>query len=79
MLSFRDLLKCFTTDEIINWKQLCQTYESELKFGSANSPSTHVFNTKQEGGAKRWQDLKNRCVEHVSVMKLSGSCTQVPK
>jgi hypothetical protein len=26
-----------------------------------------VFNTKLEGGAKRWTDLKNRVVEHVSV------------
>ena len=41
-------------------------YESELKFGSPGSPSTHVFNTKQEGETKRWQDLKNRVVEHVS-------------
>ncbi|KAK3585181.1 hypothetical protein CHS0354_001816 [Potamilus streckersoni] len=60
---YRDLLKCFTTPEIIQWKQLCQTYESELKFGSPGSPPTHVFNTKLEGGTKRWQDLKNRVVE----------------
>lgn len=63
----RELLKCFTTTELINWKQLCTTYESELKFGSASSPATHVFNTKLEGGAKRWTDLKNRVVEHVSI------------
>ena len=62
----RELLKCFITDEIIQWKPFCQMYESELKFGSPGSPSTHVFNTKQEGGTKRWQDLKNRVVEHVS-------------
>ncbi|XP_022313454.1 26S proteasome non-ATPase regulatory subunit 12-like [Crassostrea virginica] len=61
---YKELLKCFTTSELINWKQLCTTYESELKFGSASSPATHVFNTKLEGGAKRWTDLKNRVVEH---------------
>ncbi|KAJ8318893.1 hypothetical protein KUTeg_003984 [Tegillarca granosa] len=61
---YRELLKCFTTTEIIHWKQLCNTYESELKFGSTNGPATHVFNTKLEGGAKRWTDLKNRVVEH---------------
>jgi hypothetical protein len=37
-----------------------------LKLGSAGNPPTHVFNTKLEGGAKRWVDLKNRVVEHVS-------------
>ena len=63
---FRELLKSFTTTEIINWKQLCSTYEQELKMGSASSPATHVFNTKLEGGAKRWTDFKNRVVEHVS-------------
>ncbi|XP_069122843.1 26S proteasome non-ATPase regulatory subunit 12-like [Argopecten irradians] len=61
---YQDLLNCFTTSELITWKQLCLTYESELKFGSTSSPATHVFNTKLEGGAKRWADLKNRVVEH---------------
>ncbi|KAL5018614.1 hypothetical protein ScPMuIL_004336 [Solemya velum] len=61
---YKELLKCFTTPEIINWKNLCQVYESELKFGSPGTPATHVFNTKLEGGAKRWQDLKNRVVEN---------------
>ena len=64
---FRDLLKYFITIELINWKQLCSTYEAELKFGSASSPATHVFNTKLEDGAKRWTDFKNRVVEHVSI------------
>lgn len=67
LLNFRELLECFTTNEIIQWKPFCQQFESELKFGSAGSPSTHVFNTKQEGGAKRWADLKNRVVEHVGL------------
>ena len=62
----RELLKCFVTSEIIQWKPFCQQFESELKFGSAGSPATNVFNTKLEGGTKRWGDLKNRVVEHVS-------------
>ncbi|XP_041363009.1 26S proteasome non-ATPase regulatory subunit 12-like [Gigantopelta aegis] len=61
---YRDLLKHFTTHELINWKQLCQSFESELKTGSSANPPTHVFNSKSEGGVKRWQDLKNRVVEH---------------
>ncbi|KAL4240432.1 26S proteasome non-ATPase regulatory subunit 12 [Mactra antiquata] len=61
---YKDLLKHFTTHEIIQWKPFCQMYEAELKLGSAGSPTTHVFNTKQEGGTKRWGDLKNRVVEH---------------
>ena len=65
---FRELLKLFTTHEVIQWKPFCQQYESELKLGSAGNPPTHVFNTKLEGGAKRWADLKNRVVEHVCVI-----------
>lgn len=63
----RDLLKCFTTPELIQWKLLCQNFEAELKTGSAASPPTHVFNLKQENGVKRWADLKSRVVEHVSL------------
>ncbi|XP_025086548.1 26S proteasome non-ATPase regulatory subunit 12-like [Pomacea canaliculata] len=61
---YRDLLKCFTTPELIQWKLLCQNFEAELKTGSAASPPTHVFNLKQENGVKRWADLKSRVVEH---------------
>ncbi|XP_045214361.1 26S proteasome non-ATPase regulatory subunit 12-like [Mercenaria mercenaria] len=64
MPKYKDLLKQFTTHEVIQWKPFCQQYESELKLGSAGNPPTHVFNTKLEGGAKRWADLKNRVVEH---------------
>ncbi|PVD34828.1 hypothetical protein C0Q70_06107 [Pomacea canaliculata] len=64
---YRDLLKCFTTPELIQWKLLCQNFEAELKTGSAASPPTHVFNLKQENGVKRWADLKSRVVEHVSL------------
>ncbi|KAL8566124.1 26S proteasome non-ATPase regulatory subunit 12 [Nucella lapillus] len=61
---YRDMLKCFTTPELIQWKMLCQNFETELKTGSAANPPTHVFNPKQENGVKRWSDLKIRVVEH---------------
>lgn len=71
VLCARDLLKCFTTPELIQWKMLCQNFETELKSGSATSVPTHVFNPKQENGVKRWTDLKNRVVEHVSGFHIS--------
>lgn len=61
---YRELLKHFTTHELIQWKLLCQNFEAELKTGSANNPPTHIFSPKQENGVKRWADLKNRVVEH---------------
>nr|KAG5713755.1 hypothetical protein BaRGS_024382 [Batillaria attramentaria] len=61
---YRELLKCFTTVELIQWKMLCQNFEADLKTGSTTNPPTHVFNPKQENGVKRWADLKNRVVEH---------------
>lgn len=61
---YKDLHKLFTNSELIYWKQLCTDYESELKQGSKGCPATHVFSSKQSGSTKRWQDLKNRVVEH---------------
>ncbi|BFZ17807.1 hypothetical protein BsWGS_20846 [Bradybaena similaris] len=58
---YQKFLKNFTTNEIINWSQLCKEYEKGLK-----DATTSVFTTgnKIEGGEKRWADLKNRVVEH---------------
>ncbi|CAG5135237.1 unnamed protein product [Candidula unifasciata] len=58
---YQKFLKNFTTNEIINWSQLCKEYEKGLK-----DATTSVFATgnKIEGGDKRWADLKNRVVEH---------------
>ncbi|XP_013402440.1 26S proteasome non-ATPase regulatory subunit 12-like [Lingula anatina] len=61
---YRELLKNFTTPEIMNWRQLCAAFEGELKFGSPGSTATDVFNTNTEAGVKRWDDLKKRVVEH---------------
>ena len=59
----RELLKQFTTDEILSWHDLCKQYENELR---TNNPGMAIFNTKTEDGAKHWKDLKIRVVEHVS-------------
>lgn len=61
----RDLLKQFTTMELMRWASLVEDYGKELRDGSPNSPATDVFSYTEEG-EKRWKDLKNRVVEHVS-------------
>lgn len=61
---YKDLHNLFTTSELIYWKPLCADYETELKQGSKGCPATHVFSSKNAGSSKRWQDLKNRVVEH---------------
>lgn len=66
----RDLLKQFTTMELMRWASLTEDYGKELREGSPDSPATDVFSYSEEG-EKRWKDLKNRVVEHVSV---TASC-----
>lgn len=61
----RDLLKQFTTMELMRWTSLVEDYRKELRDGSPDSPATDVFSYSEEG-EKRWKDLKNRVVEHVS-------------
>lgn len=61
----RDLLKQFTTMELMRWASLVEDYGKELREGSPDSPATDVFSYTEEG-EKRWKDLKNRVVEHVS-------------
>uniref|UniRef100_A0AAZ3R4I1 26S proteasome non-ATPase regulatory subunit 12 n=1 Tax=Oncorhynchus tshawytscha TaxID=74940 RepID=A0AAZ3R4I1_ONCTS len=60
---YKDLLKQFTTMELMRWASLVEDYGKELREGSPNSPATDVFNCSEEG-EKRWKDLKNRVVEH---------------
>lgn len=62
----RDLLKQFTTMELMRWASLVEDYGKELREGSSDSPTTDVFSYSEEG-EKRWKDLKNRVVEHVSL------------
>lgn len=58
----RSFLQLFTTVELIQWKELSNDYEIELKFGTS---ATDVFSINTENGNKRWADLKNRVAEHV--------------
>uniref|UniRef100_A0A8C8F0A6 26S proteasome non-ATPase regulatory subunit 12 n=1 Tax=Oncorhynchus tshawytscha TaxID=74940 RepID=A0A8C8F0A6_ONCTS len=60
---YKDLLKQFTTMELMRWASLVEDYGKELREGSPDSPATDVFNCSEEG-EKRWKDLKNRVVEH---------------
>uniref|UniRef100_A0A671LZX3 26S proteasome non-ATPase regulatory subunit 12-like n=1 Tax=Sinocyclocheilus anshuiensis TaxID=1608454 RepID=A0A671LZX3_9TELE len=62
---YRDLLKQFTTMELMRWSSVVEDYGKELREGSMETPDTDVF-TYSEEGEKRWKDLKNRVVEHVS-------------
>jgi len=48
--------------ELIQWKELSDDFEMELKSGSL---ATDVFSSNTEKGNKRWADLKNRVAEHV--------------
>ncbi len=63
MLNFSDLIKLIKTDEVINWRNLIEHFEQDLKIGDLNFPATDAF--KSEEGAKRWSDFKTRIVEHV--------------
>jgi 26S proteasome regulatory subunit N5 len=60
---YKDLLKLFTTMELMRWSTLVEDYGMELRKGSLESPATDVFGSTEEG-EKRWKDLKNRVVEH---------------
>uniref|UniRef100_A0A671LY41 26S proteasome non-ATPase regulatory subunit 12-like n=1 Tax=Sinocyclocheilus anshuiensis TaxID=1608454 RepID=A0A671LY41_9TELE len=66
---YRDLLKQFTTMELMRWSSVVEDYGKELREGSMETPDTDVF-TYSEEGEKRWKDLKNRVVEHVSCIQL---------
>ncbi|RWS00200.1 26S proteasome non-ATPase regulatory subunit 12-like protein, partial [Dinothrombium tinctorium] len=60
---YKDVLKLFTTAELINWRVLGQTFEDILRTGTKECPATDVF-TLDDPGKKRWEDLKCRVVEH---------------
>jgi hypothetical protein len=60
---FSELIKLIKTDEVINWRNLIEHFEQDLKIGDLSFPATDAF--KSEEGAKRWNDFKTRIVEHV--------------
>jgi len=61
---YKSLLDQFINQELIDQKKLVELYGPELKQGTKDSPPTSVFQEKTEEGRKRWDDLKNRVVEH---------------
>ena len=61
--AYRDLLKCFTTAELMNWTHLQEVYKAEMSTGKT---ATGVFDFNTEKGKERWDDLRKRVVEHVS-------------
>lgn len=60
---YKALLEQFTTWELINQEKLCELYEKDLRKGGPNNLPTDVFD-ESEQGAKRWEDLRSRVVEH---------------
>ncbi|XP_070580943.1 26S proteasome non-ATPase regulatory subunit 12-like [Ptychodera flava] len=60
---YKNLLKCFTTSELMRWQQVCAIYERELKKGSKANQATDVF-PDNDDGKKRWDNLRIRVVEH---------------
>ena len=63
----RALLKCYVTAELMNWAEVTQQYEKELRQGTADCLATQVFLNDEEGN-KRWDDFRKRIVEHVSII-----------
>lgn len=61
---YKELLKNFTTNELIHWSRFKDLYEKEICVGSEANPATGVFDQTKDAGKKRWADLKKRVVEH---------------
>lgn len=53
--------------EIIQWAFVVKMYRDVLINGADGLLPTSVFALDNEDGVKRWKDLQNRVVEHVSV------------
>ena len=66
---YLEILKLFTTWELINWNQWEASVSQLLKNGKETiefeADPTGIFGFNEKGNA-RWNDLKNRVVEHVS-------------
>ena len=61
--NYGEVLKFFTTTELINWRLFVQGFEDILRSGTDACPATDVYSFS-ELGKKRWKDLKSRVVEH---------------
>ena len=60
---YKELLKCYVKAELMNWAEVTQQYEKELRQGSEENLATDVFGNSEEG-SKRWDDFRKRIVEH---------------
>lgn len=60
---YRDLIECFTCQELMQLQKFLANYEHELREGKSGSPCTDVFLHTADGN-KRWKDFANRVVEH---------------
>ncbi|KAE8259029.1 hypothetical protein A4X13_0g1294 [Tilletia indica] len=54
---YRNLLKCFTTPELMRWPGIETLYGPMLR-------ATPIFAQADEDGEKRWEELHKRVVEH---------------
>ncbi|XP_074602360.1 regulatory particle non-ATPase 5 isoform X1 [Brevipalpus obovatus] len=61
--NYTDVLKFFTTSELIDWRGFVRGFEDILRTGSTDCPATAVYGFS-DMGKKRWKDLKSRVVEH---------------
>ncbi|TGZ51702.1 26S proteasome non-ATPase regulatory subunit 12 [Temnothorax longispinosus] len=62
--TYKELLRLFVNPELIKWSGLCEIYERDLR-------STEVFSSSTEEGCKRWADLRNRVVEHITLTRMA--------
>jgi 26S proteasome regulatory subunit N5 len=54
---YKQLLKSFTTVELMRWPKIDQMYKAELQ-------KSFVFSATAPGGSGRWKDLHDRVIEH---------------
>jgi hypothetical protein len=54
----RQLLKHFTTHELMRWPKIEEIYRAELQ-------KLYIFNPATPAGQKHWKDLHHRVIEHV--------------
>lgn len=54
---YKEIAKCFVTDELMRWSEIEKVYGALLNHSAA-------FNKSSEEGQKRWKELHDRVVEH---------------
>ncbi|KAI9205086.1 PCI domain-containing protein [Polychytrium aggregatum] len=54
---YKELIKCFTTDELMRWSKITEIYGTLLR-------NAYIFQASTEDGERRWKLLHDRVVEH---------------